>query len=143
MALLDGQLQFDFETEHLTTERSANILDFGEARDLGVGNTIELVVMVATTMTDAGTDSTMQIDLQTDSATAFSSPTTTRTIGTFPAGSVAGTTMKIKLAAGDINEKCASLYYTVANGNLTTGKYTAFILLTSDQSTAYPTSVVI
>lgn len=141
MAFIDSQLEFDVKAQHLTTGASTNVIDLGAARDLGVGEPIMLVVDVTTAMTDAGNDSTMTVTVETDATDAFSSPTTTQTVGTFAAGSAVGTSLKIKLSPGTINEKVAQLKYTVANGNLTTGSFSAYLVLDQYSGPGYPAAV--
>lgn len=141
MAFIDSQLEFDVKAEHLTTGASTNVIDLGAARDLGVGEPIMLVVDVTTAMTDSGNDSTMTVTVETDSVEAFSSPTTTQTVGTFAASSAAGKSLKIKLSPGTINEQYARIKYTVANGNLTTGSFSAYLVLDQYSGPGYQAAV--
>lgn len=141
MGYLDSGLEFDVKAEHLTTGASTNVVDLGAARDLGVGEPIMLVVDVTTAMTDSGNDSTMTVTVETDSVEAFSSPATTQTVGTFAASSAIGTSLKIKLSPGTINEQYARIKYTVANGNLTTGNFSAYLTLDKYSGPGYPAAV--
>lgn len=107
---------------------STHIIDHGIARDLGTGEDIYLVVLVDVAMTDGSSDSTVAVTLETDDDVAFGSPTlAAQTLGTFAALSAIGAIKYAKLQPGAINERYSRVYYTVANGNLTTGSFTAFL----------------
>jgi len=140
---LDAQNQFDDNAAHLTTEASDNLIDLGGARDLGVGEEIYFVIQVDTAFTDASSNSTMTITLETDDNAAFSSATTGQTIGTFAALAVAGTRLVAKLQPEVINERFLRVKYTVANGNLSTGKFTAFLTKDLQAYTSYPDGITI
>lgn len=94
-------------------------------------------------MTDASSDSTVAVTLETDDNSGFSSATTGMTIGTFAATSAAGTGFYVKLQPGTVDERYSRVYYTVANGNLTTGSFDAFLTNNIDQYTAYADNVTI
>ena len=116
---------------------STNTLDFGEARNLGVGERLFAVVLVTTAFTDTGSDSTVTVTMQTDTTDAFGSATTTFTLGAFAALSAAGTALIVPLPVDGIDEAVARLYYTVANGNLSTGAITAFLTKDIQKYIAY------
>ena len=129
--ILDAQNLYDQTNQHLTTGASTNIIDHGIARDLGTGEDIYIVAVVTTAFTDAGSDSTMTLTLETDNDVAFGSPTTAaQTLGVFAALSAVGTILIAKLQPGALNEQYSRVKYTVANGDLTTGKFT--VALTKD-----------
>lgn len=134
---IDAQLLFDQAQAHLTTEASANSVNFSLPRNMGVGEELYFFICVTTAFTDAGSDSTMAITLETDDNSSFSSPTTAQTIGTFSALSAAGSRLVAKLQVDKINEKYLRVKYTVANGDLTTGAFTAAIVKDIDAFTAY------
>lgn len=128
--MLDKFLMFDDASQHLTTEASTNLIDLSAARNMAVGTPLWFVIHVTTAFTDSGSDSTMAITLETDTAAAFSSATTAQTIGTFAALAAAGATMMAPLQVFGTAERFLRVKYTVANGDLSTGKFTAY--LTSD-----------
>lgn len=99
---------------------------------------LSIVVVCTDAMTDGGSDSTLAVTLRTDADVAMGSPTTLATIGTFPAGSAAGTRIVYDIPQGLAFEGYADLYFTPANGNLTTGKFTAWIGLDVQGDHAYP-----
>lgn len=140
---LDQQLLFDDNAEHLTTEASTNLVDFGAARNLGVGEDLYFVIIVDTAFTDASSNSTMTITLETDDNASFSSATTAQTIGTFAALAAAGTRLAVKLQPDKINERYLRVKYTVANGDLSTGKFTAFLTKDLQAYTSYPDGITI
>lgn len=140
---VDAQLLFDEQSEHLTAGASTNVIDFNEARNMGVGQELYLVVVVTEAMTDAGSDSTMAVTVETDDNEGFSSATVAQTIGTFPATSAVGTRLVARLQPDKIDEQYARLAYAPANGDLSTGKFTAFITNTIDAYKSYADNITI
>lgn len=138
MAYLDSLLLLDDNSEHLTTGASTNSIDLGENRDLGAGEDLYAVIIVDTAFTDSGSDSTMAITLETDDNSAFSSPATAQTLGTFPALSAVNSKFIVKLQPDVITERILRGKYTVANGNLTTGKFTFFLTKDIDNYKSFP-----
>ena len=120
------------------TAASTNLIDIGSARDIGVGETLYLVSSIDVDMTDASSDSTLAVTLETDDNAGFSSATTIATIGTFAALSVAGTRIVIKLPPDVGYEQFIRVLYTPANGNLTTGSFTTFLTTDLQAFTPYP-----
>jgi hypothetical protein len=135
---LDAQNLFSDAQAITASAASTNLIDFGSARDIGVGRELYLVVVVDTTFTDAGSDSTVTVTLETDDNEAFSSATAVQTIGTFAALTAAGSRLVARLQPDAGWEQYVRAYYTVANGNLTTGALTAFLTTDIQAWTAYP-----
>lgn len=94
---VDAELQFSDAQAVTASAASTNIVDLGSPRNIGVGCELYLVCAVTTAMTDAGSDSTITVILETDDNDSFSSATTAQTIGTFAATSAAGTRLVAKL----------------------------------------------
>nr|DAL05343.1 MAG TPA: major capsid protein [Caudoviricetes sp.] len=140
---LDAHNIFDNNVEHLTTEASANLVDLGAIRNLGVGENVYFVILVDTAFTDGSSNSTMTITLETDDNEAFNSATTAQTVGVFAALTAAGTRLIARLQPNAINERYMRVKYTVANGDLSTGKFTSFLTLNLDAFTAYPDGITI
>lgn len=140
---VDAQNQYSNAQAVTASAASTNLIDHGQARDLGTGEDIYLVVLCVVAMTDASSDSTVAVTLETDDNSGFSSATTGMTIGTFAATSAAGTGFYVKLQPGTVDERYSRVYYTVANGNLTTGSFDAFLTNNIDQYTAYADNVTI
>lgn len=122
---------------------SGNIIDHGAARDLGTGQDVYVVVLCDVAMTDGSSDSTLAVTIETDDNEAFNSATTAQTIGTFAALSAIGTVLVAKLQPGAINERYSRLKYTPANGNLTTGSFTAFLTTDIQKWVTYAKGYVI
>lgn len=139
----DAQLTYSQDQAVTAAAASTNVLDHGAIRNLGVGRRMFIVIVCTLAMTDSGSDSTLAVTIETDDAAAFGSATTTRTLGTFAAASPAGTRIVAALAAGDINEQFSRLKYTPANGNLTTGSFTAFITDNPGETTQYNDAITI
>jgi len=135
--MLDKNLFFDDNAEQLTTGASTNYLDLEIGRNIGAGTPLYIESLVRTAMTDASSDSTMTLTLETDDNTSFSSPTELQTIGTFSATSAAGTKLSVGLVISDSVQRYIRVKYTVANGDLTTGKFSTYITTLSDVNTVY------
>lgn len=140
---VDNQLLFDETAEHLTTEASTNLIDLGENRDLGAGEDLYLVAIVDVAFTDGSSNSTMTLTLETDDNASFSSATTAQTIGTFAALSAIGTKLIAKLQPAKIVERYLRVKYTVANGDLTTGKFTVFLTKDVENHVVFPDNITI
>lgn len=136
--MLDIELMFDTDSDHLTTEASLYVVDLNSVRNIGAGQPLYIESVLKQAMTDAGSDSTMTLTVETDDNDAFSSPTTVQTIGTFPATSAAGTKLSVGLAITDAYERYLRVQYTVANGDLTTGKFSTYITLMPSVDRIYP-----
>lgn len=141
--IMDAQLLLDDSSQHLTTEASQNYIDLGPGtnRNLGVGENLFYVCLVDVAFTDSGSNSTMAVTLETDDASSFGSATTAQTIGTFAALSAIGTRLVARLAPDVITERYLRAKYTVANGDLTTGKFTSFICQDVYLQTHYPDAI--
>lgn len=141
--MIDSKNEYSVNQTVTASAASTNYLDHGIARDLGVGTQLYLVVLVTTAFTDSGSDSTVTAALQTDSDSAFGTVATTHTFTVFSALSAAGTARYLKLGPGHINNRYSRVYYTVANGNLTTGKLSAFLTGEIDKYVAYADNITI
>lgn len=128
--LIDKENMFSDAQAITASAASTNYVDLGVARNIGAGEPLKLVIVVTTAFTDAVSDSTVTPSLQTDDNTGFSSAATVQTFATLAALSAAGTRLVYNLDpyndAGNF-ERYLQMYYTVANGNLTTGAISAFL----------------
>lgn len=119
---------------------STDTIDFGIARDVGVGEPMELVVLCTEAATAAGA-ATVQFALQTDDNAGFASPTTlaeSPAIG--KAALVAGVEpLAVKLPVGV--ERYLRLYFTVATGPLTAGRFTVFLTHDRQADRAYASGI--
>ena len=117
-------------SQAITASAKSNIIDLKAIRDIAIGVPLYLWCGLDEAMTDAGSDSTIAVTLETDDAEAFGSATLRQTFGTFAALGALGkllTDWPLLFSPGAFVERWARLDFTVANGNLTTGKVTAFI----------------
>ncbi len=142
--ILDAQNRFSNAQAVTATAVSADIIDLTDLeRRIGTGRNLYIVVGVDIAFTDAGSDSTIQVELQSDALEAFGSATNRQDLGTFAALSAVGTQLLARIAPEILTERFIRLNYTVANGNLTTGSLTSFIALDIDAFTAYPSGFTI
>ena len=141
--LVDAQNLFSDEQAITAAAASENLIDLGEARDIGTGENLFVVLVVDTTLDDSGDDSTVAVTLQTDDNSDFSSPTTSQTLFTIAATAAAGTKYIARIQPDAVNERYARLYYTPANGNLSAGAVTAFITHDIDKYVAYADNITI
>jgi len=141
--MIDKLLTFWDDTEVLTTAASTHLIDLRAARQMGPGNTLWVVAHVTTAMTDAGSDSTMTLTLETDTLATFGSAVVAQTIGTFAAVSAAGTMLAAPIAKFAAAEQFLRAKLTVANGDLSTGKFTCYIASSPQEATLYPNAITI
>ena len=142
---VDSQLQFSDAQAVTATALSTNYVDAGVARALGVGRPLYIVVICVVAMTDSSSDSTVAVTLETDGAVSGSPANLTSgnvvlSLGTFAALSAVGTRLIAHLPPEPANafERYIAVKYTVANGNLTTGSFDAFITTDIAAWAAYP-----
>lgn len=140
--LVDKKLTYSDAQAITAAAASTDVIDFSEARNLGVGEPLYIVVLVDTAFTDSGSDSTLSVALEMDSTESFT-PDYTRTLFTFPALSAAGTVKIARISPDDMDLRYSRLLYTPNNGNLTTGAVTAFITHDIQAWKAYADNVTI
>jgi len=137
MAMIDALNKFSDAQAITATAASTNYMDLLAARDIAIGRPLYVVVKCVTAMTDASSNSTVAVTVETDDNTGFSSATTAQTIGTFSAVSAAGTKFVVPLAQFTTAERYMQLKYTVANGDLSTGSFTAYLTDAPEQEKVY------
>ncbi len=138
--ILDKNLAFS-EAQTIptgATTASTNIVDLGAVRDIGVGEDMELVVVLTSALVGAGT---VAVIIQTDDNEAFSSASTAQTIGTFAATSAAGTRFVAKLQPNAIVERYMRVAYTA--GVLTGGAASAYLAHGVDNARSYADAITI
>lgn len=139
---VDALLLFSDAQAITAAAASTSSIDLSAVRDVGTGEDLYVVVTCDVAMTDGSSDSTLAVAIEGDSTTTFT-PDYTRTLFTFSALSAAGTVKIAKLSPGDVNLRYLQLMYTPADGNLTTGSFTAFITSQVDKWTAYADAITI
>mgnify|MGYP001597728774 CR=1 FL=1 len=141
---VDAQLLFSDAQAVTATAVSTNVVDLRAVRDMGLGEPLYIVCIVDVAFTDGGSDTTIAVSLETDSDEAFGSATVQGTMTTFAALTAAGATQMIfPIPPSWMNERYARLRYTTANGNLTTGSFTAFIAIGVQKATKYPDDITV
>lgn len=140
---VDRQNQFSSGQAVTAAAASTDIIDLGAIRNMGVGEPVYAVVICTVAMTDAGSDSTLAVTLETDDNAAFTSAINRQTIGTFAALAAIGARFIIRLQVDQINERFLRVFYTPANGNLSTGSFTAFLTHNIDAYTSYADNITI
>lgn len=141
--LEDLQNTFSTAQSLTTTAASTNTIDLGVAENIGVGETIMLVMIISTAF--AGASQTMTPSLQTAIDTAFTSPVTVRTYDTFAALTPAQTKRVYKLEPyNDVGLylRYIRLMYTVAT-TLTGGAINAFLTKDAQLWTPYAVGFVV
>lgn len=151
--IIDRHNRYSDEQVITGSAGSTDIVDLGtfttadgtvsSERRIGTGQNLYLVAIVDEAFTDPGSDSTVTITLESDSDAGFGGPTTVFTLGTFGALAAIGSRLVARLPVDALFEQFHRLFYTVANGDLTTGKITAFLTHDIDAFTAYPDNVTV
>lgn len=135
--ITDLQLTFSDAQALTAAAASTNLVDLGAVRDLGTGENLYVVLNVDVALTDTGSNSTVTVDLQTDDNASFSSNATGQTLFTIAAVAAAGTQYIARIQPGGANERYMRLFYTMNNGDLTTGTVTAEIVHDVQKYTNY------
>jgi hypothetical protein len=151
---LDADLTFSNEQAITAAAVSQNILDLGPlfvgppgisnlGRNIGLGDPMFVAINVDVAMTDAASDSTLTVDLQTDDNAGFASAAIVATLIVIPALQAAGRKFMVRLpvAAAVPYERFIRLNYTPNNGNLTTGTFSAFLVKDADLWSAYGSGI--
>jgi len=139
--IMDKENQFSAAQAITAAAGSTNVIDSSPVgEDLGAGENLFIVAVVTTAFTDAGSDSTLNVSLQTDDNSGMASPTVIQDLFTFPALSPVGT-RKIARIQPATFERYLGLVYTPANGNLSTGAVTAMIVKDADIQKFYPDAI--
>lgn len=140
---VDKYAEFSDAQAVTATAISTNVMDLisnssgkNILRDIGVGQDVYLVVLTQTLVTDAGSDATLTISLESDStANLATSPTVHFTTAALPFAAfspVGSVLVAVKLPQNQSYEQFLGVRYTVGAGPLTAGAFDAF--LTTDVS---------
>jgi hypothetical protein len=125
--ILDKNLLVSNAQAVTSSGASTDYIDFGAIGE-AFGNELYLVVQVDTTATASGS-ATVNFQLESDSDSGFA----TAKVVNFDSGAIGKASLvagaeivKVKLPIGI--KRYARLYYTVATGPLTAGKFNAFLV---------------
>ena len=143
MGTTDRQQRFSLDQVITATAVSTDHMNLRAARDIFIGSALWLISQVTVAFTDAGSDSTVAVTMESDTATNFPSATVVQSFGTFAALSAIGARFQIPIAPFATREQFIRLRYTVANGNLTTGSITSWITDTPDLVEFYADNKII
>ncbi len=140
---VDAQNLFSDAQAVTSDAASTNLIDLKAIRDMGTGHDVYIVVLVDVAMTDGSSNSTCAVTIETDDADTFGSATTVQTVGTFAATSAAGTVLVAKLQPSSSWERYIRLKYTMTNGDLSAGSFTAFLTTNIHKWVAYAKGYII
>lgn len=152
---VDKQNEFSDAQAVTATAISTNVIDLfagttsgavnNTLRDIGSGQDVYLVVITQTAITDASSDATLVVSLESDSTENLAtSPTVhfTTAAMAFADYSPAGTVLvAVKLPFGDY-ERYLGIRYTVASGPFTAGAIDAFLTTDFQSWRAYKKNYV-
>lgn len=139
---IDGENELSLNQAITASANSEDIIDTTKARDIGTGEPFYVSLTVTEAFTDADSNSTVTVNLATDSDSAFGSPTVVQPLVTLPALTPAGTQLYFRVHPENLVafERYIGLTYVVANGNLTTGKISASLVRNIQKANEYPAS---
>lgn len=141
---VDSQLLFSDEQAVTSAAGSTNTINLGAVRDIGTGESLYVVVVVDVAMTDDSSNSTLTVALEGDSTDTIT-PDGTQDLFTIPAVSAAGSIFYAKLDPGSapLQYQYIRLKYTPNNGDLSAGKFTAFLAKDISKFKAYADNILI
>lgn len=127
----DALLQFSAAQAVTAAAASTNVIDWGVARDMGIGSDLEIDIRVNTAVTAAGA-ATVQFQYQTADDAGFTTnvQTVVQTDAIPKASLVAGASIPLHVdrSAPYAARRYARLNYNVGTGPLTAGAFTAGIV---------------
>lgn len=128
MAFMDNDDVFSDFQAITASAKSTHKKDLKAARKIAVGGPkLYLVAQVVEAFTDASSDSTVTVSIESDDNEAMSTPVSRQSIGVFAALSAVGTRLIIPITDKVAPERWIQVDYAVANGNLSTGKISAWL----------------
>lgn len=147
MAYVDAFNEFSDAQAVTATAISTNVIDTfssNTTRNLGVGAPVYLIVSTQTAITDTGSDATLTVTLESDTAVGLATaPVVHFTTGAlaFAAYSAAGSTIcAIHLPATINYKRYLGVRFTVAAGPFTAGAIDAYLTLDAQLYRAYARS---
>jgi len=116
---------------------STHALDLGADRDIGAGTPLELVVSVEETATAAGS-ATLSLGLETDDDPTFATVETLATSPAYPLAALTRGATLFRIAVPRGTRRYLRLGFTVADGPLTAGRFSAALVATRQDTTVPP-----
>ncbi len=124
--IIDRNLKVSTSQAVTVSAPSTDVVDLSQARDLGLVG-LKMMVNVEEAVTASGA-ATVQVTLQCDDNSSFTTPKTVISTDTIAKTDlVVGKQLFIPIPIG-LDEQFLRVYYTVANGPLTAGKFSAAIV---------------
>lgn len=139
---IDRQNLFGQDQAVTASAASTDYIDLGQARDIGNGTPLEIFVLVTEAAAAAGA-ATVQVALQSDDNAAFSSPANLVMSDAIPKASLVAGTEVLRVPVPHGCERYLRLYFTVATGPLTAGKFTSGLVPLRQSSPAYAAGFVV
>ena len=135
--ILDSLALFCDQQAVTATAVSTDKMDLSSIRHIGDGEQMVVYILVEETVTAAGA-ATVDFQFVVDDNAALSSPAIAISSGAIAkAILVAGFEIRMRIPVVDF-ERFIGMNFVVATGPLTTGKFTAGIVLTADKQRNYP-----
>lgn len=133
---------FQFSTAQAITSEagSDNKYDAGVARDIGTGEDLWICTEVTTAFTDSGSNSTLDVKLQTsaDNSTFTTVQTLFTIAATAPVTTSEATLYKAKISPIGTDRRYYRLLYTPVTGDLSAGAVSSFMTTTVQNWKAKP-----
>lgn len=134
--IIDAQNKFSREQAVTVSAASENVIDLGSARSIGVATKLDVLITVDVAATAAGAATvTFELQESADNET-FTTIAASAAVGK-AALTVGGEPVVMTIPAGQ-SKRYLRLYYTVATGPLTAGKFSAAIVEGLQANKAYP-----
>ena len=147
--ILDSQLQFSSAQAITAPAASTNAIDVSEARNIGLGKDLYVVVTVDTSFTDGGSNTGTDVFLYGDSTSTFT-PDGKQLLFTLPKNAAAGSgpyvakiSPSLVAGIGAGNFEFLEVYYSPTGANLTAGAVTATISADIAAYQSYPKNYTI
>lgn len=135
--IIDKQNTFGTDQAVTASAGSTDYIDLGAARDIGPSHPLQVMVNVSEAATAAGA-ATVTVSLQCDDNTSFSSAKTVISSSAISKDDlVVGYQLFLPIPIG-LDERYFRVYYTVATGPLTAGKFTAAVVEGVQKNKHYP-----
>lgn len=138
---IDRQNLFGQDQAVTASAASTDYIDLGVLRDIGNGERPEILVLCTQDVTAAGA-ATVTVALQTDDNSSFSSPVNLVLSDAIPKASLVAGTEILRVAVPYGTERYLRLFFTVATGPLTAGKFTSGLVAQRQANVAYASGYV-